>query len=117
LTLAKQTLLRGSTVQVRRYVFDPNTGSALAIADNPTGRFFGIITNFAIDFTANIAEADRSGTAVISLTCASTVSQLGNKVSGRRTAKEDQKRYYPGDLSMDRIGCLCRSNFNFGGPA
>jgi hypothetical protein len=44
------------------------------------------------------------------------VEQLSKKISGRRTSSEDMKKFYPGDLSMDRVSSLARTNFNFGAP-
>jgi hypothetical protein len=116
LDFVKNNLLRGSPITVLRYVFNPVTGIALAIADNPTGRFYGIITNYSIDYTANPQDPARTGSVVISLQCSSTVEQLSNKISGRRTTTDDMQKYFPGDLSMDRVSSLARSNFNFGAP-
>jgi len=104
--------IKGSAIEVWRWVFDPVTGQALAITGNPAGRFRGIVTNYSLeedwDSTASTA------TNTILLTCASTVEILNNKVSGRRTNPTDQKALYPGDVSMDRVPTLANSNFNFG---
>jgi hypothetical protein len=115
-SLVKNSQLRGSPVEIYRLIFDPVTGEPLAIDDNPTGRFFGIVDSFSIDFSGDMQEATRSATSNITIQVASTVSQMENKVSGRRTSSDDMKKYYPGDLSMDRVGSLARSNFNFGAP-
>ena len=112
--LATNDLLRGSPISILRYVFDPVTGEGLAIDDNPTGRFYGIVNNYSMEFETD--SQDRSGTLSIVLNCSSTVEQLNNKVAGRKTTPEDMKRYAPGDLSFDRVASLARSNFNFGAP-
>lgn len=118
ITLVDNALLRGSPVEVWRYVFNPTTGEALTgIGDNPAGRFFGIVTNFTMDFTMDPKDPTRVATAGIILQASSTVEQLSNKLAGRRTTPEDQQRYFPGDQSMDRVPVLARSNFNFGAPA
>jgi len=117
LALTKLNLLRGSPIEIRRYVFDPNTGVGLNnVGTNPSGRFFGIINNYTIDFEIDPRDSTRSASSTILLECSSTVSVLGNKVAGRRTTAEDMKKYFPGDLSMDRVGRLANSNFNFGSP-
>ena len=116
LDFVKNNLLRGSPISILRYVFNPVTGVALAIADNPTGRFYGIVTNYSIDYTADPTTPDRSGSVTINLQCSSVVEQLSKKISGCRTSSEDMKKFYPGDLSMDRVSSLARTNFNFGAP-
>lgn len=117
LTFATQSQLRGSPVEIWRYVFDPQTGVAMSdIGTNPAGRFFGIINNYTISYDVNPTDNSRSSTATILLDCTSTVDILANKVNGRRTTPEDMKRYFPGDLSMDRVPSLANSNFNFGAP-
>lgn len=117
LALTKLTLLRGSPIEIRRYVFDPATGEALTgIGNNPGGRFFGIINNYTLDFDIDTTSVDRTATATVLLECSSTIDVLGNKVTGRRTTGEDMKKFFPGDVSMDRVGRLANSNFNFGSP-
>jgi hypothetical protein len=117
LSFATQSLLRGSPVEIWRYVFNPQTGAALTgIGDNPAGRFFGIINNYTITYDVDPTDASRTSTATILLDCTSSVDILANKVAGRRTTPEDMKRYFPGDLSMDRVPNLANSNFNFGAP-
>ena len=112
--LVRDTPVRGSPITIKRYVFNPTTGQGLAIADNPTGRFFGIVTNWSMEFTA---DADnRNAQIVITLDCASTVSVLANKFAGRRTNPDDMRALYPNDASFDRVPNLARSNFDFGVP-
>lgn len=117
ITFADNPLLRGSPVEVWRYVFNPNTGAAITgIGTNPAGRFFGVVNNYTVDFSIDPKDPTRISTASIILQVSSTVEQLSNKLAGRRTTPEDQQRYFPGDQSMDRVPVLARSNFNFGAP-
>jgi hypothetical protein len=116
LDFVRNNILRGSPISILRYIFNPVTGVGLSISDNPTGRFHGIVTNYTIDYTADPASASRTGSVTINLQCSSVVEQLNNKISGRRTSSEDMKKFYPGDLSMDRVSSLARTNFNFGAP-
>ena len=48
------------------------------------------------------------------LTCASNVDILNNKVQGRKTNSESQRKYFPTDLSMERVATLENSYFDFG---
>lgn len=113
-TLVKETRIKGSPIVVKRYVFNPITGQGLSIADNPTGRFHGIINNWSMEFTADVDNRDASITIV--LECSSFVEILNNKIAGRRTNPDDQRVFYPGDASFDRVPNLARSNFDFGVP-
>lgn len=101
---------KGSTISVLRAIFDANTGQLLPITGNPAGRFQGIINNFGLN--EDWSGQDASNT--ISFICTSTVGVLMNKVAGRKTNPTDQKKFYPTDLSMDRVLKLANSNYNFG---
>jgi hypothetical protein len=39
---------------------------------------------------------------------------LQNKISGQRTNSTDRKRYFPGDISFDRVADLTNTSFDFG---
>jgi hypothetical protein len=105
--------IRGSAVEAYRVLFDTNS-QPLAITGNPTGRFQGIVNNFAIQETYDSAASSASST--IMITCTSAVEMLSNKISGRRTNPIDQKALYPSDLSMDRVLKLSKANLNWGAP-
>ena len=106
---------KGSTVQIYRVFFDPVTKQQLAIAGNPAGRFQGIVTNWSL--TETWTPGSTSVSNMIAFNCASRVDMLMNKVSGRLTNSNSQKTYYPTDVSMDRVGVIANSNFNFGAIA
>ena len=101
---------KGSSITVTRAVFDPVTGQLLDIAGNPAGRFQGIINNFGI----NEDWSGQDASTTVSFVCTSTLGVLINKVAGRKTNSQDQKKFYPTDLSMDRVAQLANSNYNFG---
>lgn len=103
---------KGSRISVYRLLLDPNTHQPLAIAGNPTGRFFGLINNFGLDEDHDVISGLSSNT--ITFTCSSQSEILGNKIAGRRTNSADQKTFFPTDISMDRVATLANSNFNFG---
>lgn len=106
--------LKGSAVQVWRVFFDAATGTQLAIAGNPAGRFQGIVSNYSLE--EEIDMMSRTQTNKILMTCSSTVDVLNNKISGRRTNERDEKSLYATDKSFDRVVALRNSNFNFGAP-
>lgn len=105
--------IRGSAVTAYRVLFDTDS-QILAIANNPTGRFQGIVDNFSIEEEFDSAAAAASSTILI--TCTSTVELLSNKIAGRRTNPTDEKFFFPADLSMDRVLKLSKANLNWGAP-
>lgn len=105
---------RGAEVQVLRAVSDPVTGVLLDIADNPSGRFRGVINSFGI--TEDYDAAGRVSTHTITLNCASEVTRLFNLVAGRATNPWQQQDIYPGDRGFDRVPNIANANFNFGAP-
>lgn len=106
--------IKGSRVEVYRVLTNTGTGQPLNITGNPVGRFFGIITNYALeeDYDAD----SRTSTNTISLICSSWIGVLDKKIAGRKTNPYDQKLFYPGDTSMDRVPSLVGANYQFGSP-
>lgn len=106
--------IKGSRVEVYRVLTNTSTGQPLVITGNPVGRFFGIVTNYALeeDYDVNA----RTATNTISLICSSWIGVLDKKISGRKTNPYDQKLFYPGDTSMDRVPSLVGANYQFGSP-
>lgn len=106
--------LKGAPVSVYRLFSNATTGTALAIAGNPSGRFRGFVNNYAINEEWD--NLTRVTTNTLVLSCASAVDVLNRKISGRKTNPESQKRFFPTDLSMDRVPNLENATFNFGAP-
>jgi hypothetical protein len=106
--------LRGSRVDIQRQFFDAVTHQKINIAGNPVGRFQGWVNNFTLE--EEYSQATQTAQNVMVIECTNVVDQLQNKVTGRRTNPTDQKRFFPNDLSMDRVLSLARSNLNFGAP-
>jgi hypothetical protein len=106
--------LKGAPVRVYRLFSDATTGTALSIDGNPSGRFRGFVNNYAINEEWD--NLTRVATNTLVLSCASAVDVLNRKISGRKTNPESQKRFYPTDLSMDRVPNLENATFNFGAP-
>lgn len=108
------TQIKTAPVEIRRAYFDPKTGQLLPIAGNPSIAFSGVVTNYLFDEQWTEG-SNQSVTTTIALTCASLASVLTNKVAGRRTNRDDQQFWYPGDNAMNRVGVIADQYFDFGG--
>ena len=106
--------IKGSSVQIYRGLFNSQTGAWLSIAGNPVGRFTGFVNNYSLNEEYDVDT--RTSTNTLVLTCTSTVDVLANKVAGRRTNPQSEKKFYPDDLGMDRVPTLVNATFNFGAP-
>lgn len=104
------TSIKGGNVVVRRGFFD--TATLQPIAGQVFERYRGVITNFAVDETTNFLSGELTNQ--IAITCASLNSLLETQVRGQRTNSTDRKRFYPTDLSMDRVKALQNTAFDFG---
>jgi len=104
------TPIKGGNVVVRRGFFDATT--LQPIPGQMFERYRGVITNFAVDESTNFLTGELTNQ--ISITCASLNSLLETQVRGQRTNSTDRKRFYPGDLSMDRVKALQNTSFDFG---
>lgn len=102
--------IRGGTIVIRRAFFDPDT--MLLNTDQVFERYRGIITNFAVDETENFLTGDLNNR--ITVTCASLNTLLEQQTSGQRTNGSDRRRYFPGDISFDRVAALQNTSFDFG---
>ena len=103
---------KGSRIQIWRVFFDAASGQVLNITGNPAGRFQGVITNWSLE--EDWTQGSTSTTNRIAFTCSSRVNLLNTKTSGRCTNSQDQKAWYPTDVSMDRVAQLANTNYNFG---
>lgn len=104
--------IKGGSVIIRRAFFDTTT--LQPISGQVFERYKGIITNFSIDETENFLEGDLVYT--ITVSCANTNTILANKISGQRTNGSDRNKFYPGDISFDRVKALANTGFDFGKP-
>lgn len=106
--------IKGAPVTVYRVLFDPSTGEKLDIPGNPLGRFRGFVNNYSIQEEYDNTSKTASNTLV--LTCASSVDVLSNKIGGRKTNPSSMKKFFPDDVSFDRVPNLENTTFNFGAP-
>jgi hypothetical protein len=104
--------IKTSPISIFRAFYDPSTGDPLDIPNNPIGRFNGIIANYAL--TEEWDPTTRTSTNTIVFTCASQVDILQKKIAGRCTSSSSMKKYFPSDVSMDRVSVLEKATFDFG---
>jgi len=114
--------MKGSQVKIWRGFPSFTTGSDInfvvpvgipgGINPNPVLRFQGYVNNIQFDEEYDVDS--RTSTNTVILNCASTVDIMQNKISGRRTNPESQKKYFPTDVSMDRVPNLETAFFDFG---
>lgn len=104
--------IKGGAVTIKRGFFGTDTYEI--ISGQVYTRYKGIITNYTIEETMDVLTGDRTHT--IAVTCASLNTLLENKVSGQRTNSSDRNRFYPGDISFDRVKELQNTSFDFGKP-
>jgi hypothetical protein len=77
-------------------------------------KYRGFVNNYSLQEDFDIVS--RTSTNSIILICNSAVDVLQNKFTGRKTNPESQKKFFPNDVSMDRVPTLENATFDFGGP-
>jgi hypothetical protein len=75
-------------------------------------RYTGIVSNFVIEEDDSFL--DRTRTYTCSITCANINTLMENRISGQRTNKSDRQKFYPGDISFNRVADLMNTSFDFG---
>lgn len=104
--------IKGNPIIIVRGLFNAVTGNLLVVTGNPVTRFSGFVNNVLFEEEYDIDS--RSSTNRLLLQCASQVDMLSNKIAGRKTNSASQKRFFPSDISMDRVSKLESTYFNFG---
>jgi hypothetical protein len=114
------TQIKGGEINIYRAFFDYDT--QLILASGVFKRFAGIISNYAVQEDVDFAGYSPEVTHTITIIASSIMGVLENKVSGRRTNKEDYQIVYDElgnsstDPSMNRVDALFNSSFDFGKP-
>ena len=108
--------IKGCAVAIFRALYDPNNGGdALNInGGNVLARYRGFVNNYSLSEEYDVVS--RTSKNALLLICKSSIDVLQNKMSGRLTNPTSNKRFYPYDLSMDRVPALQNTSFNFGAP-
>jgi hypothetical protein len=112
LALVNNANIKGSIVTVWRKLYNPTTAIGLSLTEaNPQIKFKGLVTNFSI-----VEKWSQSPSFTLNFEVQSIIGQLLVKTTGRRTNPNDEKKFFPSDISFDRVPSLRNSNFNFGAP-
>jgi hypothetical protein len=107
--------MKGCAVAIFRALYDPASGGVLNInGGNVLARYRGFINNYTL--TEEYDVVSRVSKNALLLICKSSIDVLQNKMAGRLTNPTSNKRFYPNDLSMDRVPALQNTSFNFGAP-
>lgn len=104
--------IKTSSIIIFRAFYDPVTNLPLDVTPNPIGRFSGIVSNYTL--SEEWDPTTRTSTNTIVFACASQVDILQKKIAGRATSSSSMKKYFPSDLSMDRVSVLEKATFDFG---
>jgi hypothetical protein len=112
--------IKGGEVNIYRAFFDYTTQEV--ITGEIYRRFTGIISNFSVQEDIDVVNAEPSVNHTITIIASSIMGVLENKISGRRTNRQDYQIVWPelgnsaSDPSMDRVEVLFNSSFDFGKP-
>lgn len=110
--------IKGCSVSIYRAVYDPVSGDALNVnavsGGNVLERFRGFVNNYSLSENYDVSTLKSDNTLV--LVCKTAIDVISNKSTGRLTNPTSQKKYFPYDLSMDRVPALQGTAYNFGAP-
>jgi hypothetical protein len=114
--------IKGGEINIYRVFFDYTTQEVITNAVYK--RFTGIISNYSVQEDINVTAQTPEVNHTITIIASSIMGVLENKVSGRRTNKDDYEIEWPElnnvynvlDLSMDRVDTLFNQSFDFGKP-
>jgi hypothetical protein len=99
----------GASVRIQRVFFGENN---YQYTGTPYPRYFGIVQSYDIEEQVSEFTGERINTLVI--TTASLNKMLERKITGQFTNTASRQRYYPGDISFDRVVALQGVAFDFG---
>jgi len=116
------TQIKGGEINIYRAFFDYSTQEV--ITNQIYKRFAGIVSNFSVQEDIETFAQDVGVTHTITIIASSIMGVLENKVSGRRTNRQDYQIFYTEinnvnyliDPSMDRVDALFNQSFDFGKP-
>tara|TARA_R110000796_G_scaffold61859_2_gene142971 strand:- start:596 stop:1246 length:651 start_codon:yes stop_codon:yes gene_type:complete len=101
--------VKGGNVTLKRAFVDSNT---MELKSGVYTRFKGVITNYKIDEQVNILSKQMDY--AVTVTLASQLTVLSEKITGQRTNPEDRKRIFSADKSFNRVPILFNTAFDFG---
>ena len=101
--------VKGSIVEVRRQ-FRTVSGSFIATQ----GYFFGRVNNWSVQEEYDVE--GRSASNILLFECSNHLTVLKEKISGRKTNPNSNKRFFPNDTGMDRVPIIKSTKLDFGAP-
>jgi hypothetical protein len=105
--------LKGTSVDIKRVWFNNDFTPVDDVSiTNPVGRFSGFVNNYSLVENWDIENKVSSNTIVFD--CASFLNVLEKKKAGRTTSPQSMKKFYPNDVSFDRVPSLAGARINFG---
>jgi hypothetical protein len=108
--------IKGSPIRVYRALLNATNGTLLNLSPlaNPMGRYRGFVNNYSL--SEDWDPVSRTSSNTITLICASSVDVLEKKIGGRKTNPASMKKFFPNDISFDRVPNLEDAKFDFGVP-
>ena len=103
--------IKGAPIKIYRGYFDISTD---ALIGDYVGKFIGTVNNYSIQEEFDVVE--RTSNHILMLECNSNIGLLQQKIAGRKTNPNSEKKFFPTDTSMDRVPTLKGTKFNFGAP-
>ena len=113
------TQIKGGHIAIYRVFFDYDTQAV--ITGQIHKRFEGIVSNYSVQENLDVNGQGGDVTHTITIIASSIMGVLENRISGRRTNKQDFSIVYSelgntADKSMDNVEALFNSSFDFGRP-
>lgn len=113
------TQIKGGHIAIYRAFFDYDTQEV--ITGQIHKRFEGIVSNYSVQENLDVNGQGGDITHTITIIASSIMGVLENRISGRRTNKQDFSIVYPeigntADISMNNVEALFNSSFDFGRP-
>jgi len=113
------TQIKGGKISIYRAFFDYTTQAILTGQIHK--RFEGIVSNYSVQENLDVNGQGGDVSHTITIIASSIMGVLENRISGRRTNKQDFSIVYSeisntGDKSMDNVEALFNSSFDFGRP-
>lgn len=95
-------------------VFMDTDGNLLTLSDidNPMQRYVGYIDNYSLNEEWD--DDNKLATNTITIDVNSSIDIVSKKIGGRATNPASMKKYYPTDVSFDRVPALANQPVNFG---
>jgi len=112
MSIALNSNLKGSRVQIYRAFFDVSSG--FYDPQQVYLRYSGYVSNYSL--SENWDQENKLTSNSIGIQCSSINAIMEKKYTGRRTNDGDQQYWFPNDTGMYKVKSLADSQFDFGKP-